>query len=170
MQLQVGLNQRVCMVASAALSVLLLSCGAPTADHQSTVAVAVNSPADEEAAIHAVIDAYQQAVNDGDARAYAALFAEDALRMPPNAANDSGRSAIQAADEPVYQQWDVSVTMDYLETEVYGDRAHLIADVHGRLTAREGDGQAEFHITSFWLFSRVGGTWQIWRQMWKDTP
>jgi len=53
------------------------------------------SPASaDEAAIRAQTASWEKAYNGGDAKAVAALYAEDALLLPPGAAGVSGRAAI----------------------------------------------------------------------------
>ena len=50
----------------------------------------------DETAIRAQSTTWEKAYNAGDAIAVAALYAEDALLLPPGAAGVSGRAAIQA--------------------------------------------------------------------------
>lgn len=50
----------------------------------------------DEAAIRAQTTSWVKAYNGGDAKAVAALYAEDALLLPPGAAGVSGRAAILA--------------------------------------------------------------------------
>jgi uncharacterized protein (TIGR02246 family) len=53
------------------------------------------SPANaDEAAIRAQSTSWERAYNGGDAKAVAALYAEDALLLPPGASGVSGRAAI----------------------------------------------------------------------------
>jgi uncharacterized protein (TIGR02246 family) len=55
------------------------------------------SPASaDEAAIRAQTASWEKAYNGGDAKAVAALYAEDALLLPPGASGVSGRAAILA--------------------------------------------------------------------------
>ena len=126
----------------------------------------------DAATVQAVIDSYQKTVNDGDATAYGGLFSIDAIRMPPNAPDDVGRDALTREQQKAFHKWRFRVSMDYLQTEVYGDRAHLIADVRGHLDAREGDDKMDFRFTAIWLFKRQDGNgeWEIVSQMWKNTP
>ena len=46
-------------------------------------------------AIDSVRDAHVAALNAGDARAWAALFTDDGVQMPPNMPENIGRSAIE---------------------------------------------------------------------------
>ena len=49
----------------------------------------------DEAAIRAQTTAWEKAYNGGDAKGVAALYAEDAVLMPPGAPPSNGRAAIQ---------------------------------------------------------------------------
>jgi uncharacterized protein (TIGR02246 family) len=49
----------------------------------------------DESAIRAQAGSWEKAYNGGDAKAVAALYAEDALLLPPGAPGVSGRAAIQ---------------------------------------------------------------------------
>ncbi len=132
----------------------------------------MDNSTDEVTAVQRVIDDYQVTVNEGNASAYGQLFAVDAIRMPPNAPDNVGRDALTSEQAEAYEKWQFQVSMNYLQTEVYGDRAHLIADVHGHLDAHEGDDQMDIRFTALWLFKRDDGsnTWKIVAQMWKNTP
>jgi uncharacterized protein (TIGR02246 family) len=48
----------------------------------------------DESAIHAQTTSWEKAYNGGDAKAVAALYAEDALLLPPGAPGVNGRAAI----------------------------------------------------------------------------
>lgn len=54
------------------------------------------APSADEAAIRAQTTSWMKAYNGGDAKALAALYADDALLMPPGAPGVNGRAAIQA--------------------------------------------------------------------------
>ncbi len=56
--------------------------------------------------------AYASAVNAGDSRTYATLFAPDAIRMPPGADLGHGPDEIRKAEQADYDQaaWTVSFT------------------------------------------------------------
>jgi uncharacterized protein (TIGR02246 family) len=58
--------------------------------------VAVAAPSADEAAIRAQTTSWEKGYNGGDAKAVAALYAEDALLLPPGSPGVSGRAAIEA--------------------------------------------------------------------------
>ena len=57
---------------------------------------AASSTSADEAAIRAQTTSWEKAYNGGDAKAVAALYADDALLLPPGASGVSGRAAILA--------------------------------------------------------------------------
>jgi len=59
-------------------------------------AAAATAATADETAIRAQTTNWGSAYNGGDAKAVAALYAEDALLLPPGASSVSGRAAIQA--------------------------------------------------------------------------
>jgi uncharacterized protein (TIGR02246 family) len=60
------------------------------------VAQAATPPSADEAAVRAQTTNWEKAYNGGDAKAVAALYANDALLLPPGAPGVSGRAAILA--------------------------------------------------------------------------
>jgi uncharacterized protein (TIGR02246 family) len=59
-----------------------------------SLAQAASPASADEAAIRAQTTSWEKAYNSGDAKAVAALYAEDALLLPPGASGVSGRAAI----------------------------------------------------------------------------
>lgn len=57
---------------------------------------AASAASADEAALRAQTTSWEKAYNGGDAKAVAALYAEDALLLPPGASGVSGRAAILA--------------------------------------------------------------------------
>jgi uncharacterized protein (TIGR02246 family) len=128
------------------------------------------SKADE--VLKAMSDSYASAVNAGDSSAYAALFAQDAIRMPPGAAPEYGLHAIQKAEQADYDEarWNVSFTpRDALEINdgwVYG-----IADGEVAIVPHAGGETSNVRLTVTWLYERQpSGDWLIKRQMWSLKP
>ena len=75
------------------------------------------------AALEANAAAYEAAYAAGDADALAALHADDAVRMPPNAAPVIGKEAIRASFQATFEQFDGNITLSLAEVEVAGDWA-----------------------------------------------
>ena len=70
------------------LGVVVAALGSITSAHAASPATA------DEAAIRAQTTRWEKAYNGGDAKAVAALYAEDALLLPPGAPAVTGRAAI----------------------------------------------------------------------------
>src|SRR5690349_13884320 len=81
------------MIRSSSNAWLVLALVALTGTMSGFAQAAANA---DETAIRAQSTAWEKAYNAGDAKAVAALYAEDALLLPPGAAAVSGRDAIQA--------------------------------------------------------------------------
>ena len=76
------------MVSWFAVGVVALVCAMASLAH------AVSPEGADEVAIRAQTASWEKAFNGGDAKAMAALYADDALLLPPGASGASGRAAI----------------------------------------------------------------------------
>jgi uncharacterized protein (TIGR02246 family) len=129
------------------------------------------SHADE--VLKAMSDSYASAVNAGDSATYAALFAQDAIRMPPGANPECGPDEIRKAEQAGYDaaQWSVAFTpRDALEINdgwVYG-----IAEGEVTIAPHAGGETSNVRLTVTWLYERQhpSGEWLIKRQMWSLMP
>jgi uncharacterized protein (TIGR02246 family) len=86
---------------------------------------ATQSSAGGSAAVKQVADSYVKAVLAGDPKAVVALYAEDAVEMPPNQPLLKGRAAIQSYYEQVLGSGRkvMSFTLDHIESHTSGDTA-----------------------------------------------
>ena len=122
--------------------------------------------------VQAICRAYASAVNASDSAAYASLFAEDAIRMPPGRPLEYGPEQIRAGEQADY---DVA-TLEISSTP--GDVLHIadgwiyaIAHVEGSATAHADGARSTFRATKTWLLRRRdSGEWSIARQMWNLKP
>ena len=117
-------------------------------------------------------DAYEQAVNAGDAAAYAQLFAPEAIRVPPGALPERGRDTIRRGEQADYDVATLAITSTAEDVlEIADGWIHALAHVDGTSTAH-GDGTTSaFRVTKFWLLHRQpSGDWLIVRQMWNQRP
>ncbi len=117
-------------------------------------------------------DAYASAVNAGDSARYAALFAQDAIRMPPGAELEHGRDKIREAEQADYDtaKWNVAFkprdALTIADDWVYG-----IADGEVTIVPRAGGETSNVRLTVTWLYERQpSGKWLIKRQMWSLKP
>lgn len=128
------------------------------------------SPADE--VVRAMCESYSGAVNASDSARYAALFTEDAIRMPPGGMPEYGPEAIRRSEQADYDEakLDVAFTprdaLAIAEGWTYG-----IADVEASMVARGSGETSDFRLTVAWLLERQpSGEWRIKRQMWNRKP
>jgi uncharacterized protein (TIGR02246 family) len=114
-------------------------------------------------AIKAVADAYVKAALAGDAKGVAALYADDAIEMPPNVPMIKGRAAIQQYYEKEFGSGTTmnSFTLTHLDTYAMGDRGYDVGTYRqsvtpkGMTTALNDTGKYTV------ILKRSAGTWQI---------
>lgn len=122
--------------------------------------------------IRSLLAEYNQICAVGDAAAYAALFTEDAVSMPPNAPPLVGRSAVEKWAENLFNQMSVRVTSEDAEMVFAGEWAFLRGTYSATFSPKaEG---APIEDTGTWLVimkSESGGPWKYARMMWNsDRP
>jgi ketosteroid isomerase-like protein len=115
---------------------------------------------------------YSSAVNASDSVAYAKLFTQDAIRMPPGANPEYGSEEIQRGEQADYDvaKWNVQFTpRDALP--ITNDWTYGIADVEVNVVAHADGKTSDFRLTVAWLLQRQpSGEWLIKRQMWNRKP
>ena len=76
----------------------------------------------KDPAVMAVADAYTAAMLKGDLAGVMAIYADDAIEMPPNAAAVRGRAAIEAYYKKQFEQMKVaSFTLEHIDSKAAGD-------------------------------------------------
>jgi ketosteroid isomerase-like protein len=104
-------------------------------------------------------DAYQAASLARDVKAIMALYADDAIEMPPNEAPVKGRAAIEAYYIKQFQMGKVTAfTLTHLDTRTSGDIGYDV----GTYTQTMG-GEKPMNDSGKYtvIFRRVGGTWKV---------
>ncbi|MCL7972014.1 MAG: nuclear transport factor 2 family protein [marine benthic group bacterium] len=121
---------------------------------------------DVKADFEAMSMKWKAAYDSGDGAAVAALYAEDAMLLPPNMDPVSGREAIA-------EFWTMATaaggTTDLKVKEVYsmGDMAAEVGTYSG--TNADGSHADHGHYTIIW--KKVDGKWMMYRDMWNsDMP
>ena len=114
-------------------------------------------------AIKAVADAYVKAALAGDAKALAALYATDAVEMPPNQPLLKGRAAIQQ-----YYEKEMgagmkmnSFTLSHLDTYASGDRGYDVGTFQQSITPTGSSSPMSDTGKYTVILKRSGSTWQI---------
>jgi uncharacterized protein (TIGR02246 family) len=122
--------------------------------------------------IRSLLAEYNQICAIGDAVAYAGLFTEDAVSMPPNAPPLVGRPAVKTWAETLFSQMTVRVASQDSEMVFTGEWAFVRGTYSATFTPKAGG--APIEDTGSWLVimkSQSGGAWKYARLMWNsDQP
>jgi uncharacterized protein (TIGR02246 family) len=114
-------------------------------------------------AVKAVADAYVKATLAGDAKAIAALYADDAIEMPPNQPMIKGRAAIE--QYYVKQMGPgvkmTSFTLTHLDTQVAGDQGYDVGTYQQSLTVKDAPAPIKDTGKYTVIVKRVGGAWKV---------
>jgi uncharacterized protein (TIGR02246 family) len=110
---------------------------------------------------------FEAAVNAGDAAKVAAMYADDAVVMPPNEPMVKGRSAIEARFKKMMkQEGKISLKLSPFHSEIAGERAHEAGT--GTIKLPGGQTVNEKYLV---VYKRVGNEWKVAYDIWNsDTP
>ena len=108
----------------------------------------------------------------GDAAAYAGLFTEDAVLMPPNAPPVVGRAAVETWAATLFSQMTVQIASQDSEMVFTGEWAFVRGTYSATFTPKAGG--APIEDTGTWLDimkSQPDGAWKYAWMMWNsDQP
>ena len=124
---------------------------------------------DDLKAIDSVRDAHVAALNAGDARAWAALFTDDGVQMPPNMPANIGRSAIEPWSTGFLDMFGAEFALLVDEVRVLGEWAFERGTYTIGLNPKSGDPSmqdAGKYITIYQRKSSEG--WQMARDIWNS--
>jgi len=126
--------------------------------------VCAASAGDDEGQIKAKEKAWHEAFNAGDAKALVALYAPDAMMLPPNAEPVKGRKSIEefwaGSMEGVKGKLKIQ-EVGVLEVLVQGDLAYSL----GRFTILDVDGKVVDRGKYVAIWKRADGQWRIYRDI-----
>jgi uncharacterized protein (TIGR02246 family) len=133
-----------------------------------TLAVSVPGLAQAGGDLHAQIgkmsQAWEKAYNAGDAAGLTALYAKDAVVMPPNAEPASGSSAIRTFfDSDVKSGAKNALTMQ----DVVGSGDYAVET--GKWVATSADGKHLDHGQYLTFYKKADGGWKIYRDIWNSS-
>jgi uncharacterized protein (TIGR02246 family) len=116
-------------------------------------------------------DTYLKAYLAADANAIAALYAEDAIEMPPHQPPIKGRANILAYYQKGFAESKVSnLTLTHLEAVMHGDSAHLVGTSRETITPKSGPPTEETGKYVV-IFKQLGGQWKVSYAIYNsDTP
>lgn len=127
-----------------------------------TPAIAGESDHNEE-----MLKNWQAAMNAGDAKAIAAMYTEDALRMPYQAPAVQGREAIAKNIQETLDQGITSVELTHGGSETHGKMGWA----HGTYKLMTADGALAQEGKWMNVTKKVGGKWYIQADIWNtDAP
>ena len=126
---------------------------------------------DDEAAIRAVMAAYNAALNGGKTAVVLPLYTADGIFMPPYSQSAVGQDAIRAAYDAVFQELTFDVKFDIAELVVMAPTwAYVRTNSAGRTahaSTRKTTAEANQEL---FIFSKGGdGTWRIARYSFSPT-
>jgi uncharacterized protein (TIGR02246 family) len=123
----------------------------------------LSHPQNDVDAIKKIGDAYTKASLARDAKTIAALYAEDAIEMPPNQPMVKGRAAILAYYEQAFGGgMNVnSFTLSHIDTHAAADRGYDVGSYTQSVTPKGATGPVTDHGKYTVIVKRVGSAWQI---------
>jgi uncharacterized protein (TIGR02246 family) len=114
-------------------------------------------------AIEATVDRYVAASNEGDAEGLAALYADDAVLLPPDHEPILGREAI---GDFWKQGTDTGLEVSTLRLEVDGDLAYLVGRYRLPPTVEEEADSGQYVLC---LKRQTDGTWKVNADIWNGS-
>jgi uncharacterized protein (TIGR02246 family) len=121
------------------------------------------APTGDRRAVEATVSRYVEATNHGDADALAALYADDAVLLPPDHGPIRGRDAIGAFWR---QGTDEGLQVTTLRLDVEGGLGYLV----GQYTLPETDEEpADSGKTVMCLKRQRDGSWKVTADIWNSS-
>jgi len=120
---------------------------------------------DAKAVLEAGAALFMEAFNTEDADALAALFAEDAVMLPPNQSAIFGRDAIRAGNREEFAMVDHAIELEDLEIKVDGDLGYKA----GRYRVRTKDNVLIDRGKYIEIWRKADGQWLIHRDIWNSS-
>jgi uncharacterized protein (TIGR02246 family) len=132
---------------------------------------ATATPGADVAAMHAMEQAFVTAYNSGDVATAAALYAEDAVLLPPNAPSASGRSAIHAyLEKDVAESAKAGVKLS-ISPKADGGVSGNMGWTSGTYSAKDKSGHIVEAGKFLSVFRKKDGKWLYLRDTWNtDSP
>jgi len=121
----------------------------------------VGMPSDA-APLQSVAEAYVAAVLAGDAKAVAALFAEDGVEMPPGSAPLHGRAAIEGYYRGLFQSCGFATfALSHAETRILGDYGFIVGTSRQALSGVADPRAREETGKYLVILRRSGAAWKV---------
>ena len=112
---------------------------------------------------------FTEAYAKGDAKAVAALYAEDAIAFPPGGDMVKGRQAIQQMWQSTMDSGVESVSLSVVDVGASGDLAHETGTAVLNIRAQD-KAPTTASIKYIVVWKRQGDDWMMYRDIWNDLP
>ena len=119
---------------------------------------------DDEQAVRDLVARYQAASNEGDAVALAALYADDALLLPPDDGIVAGRDAILAFWQDGIES---GISFEVVESSATGGSAYVVGRFLMEASASAPADSGKYVLC---LRRQPDGAWRVVADMWNATP
>jgi uncharacterized protein (TIGR02246 family) len=120
--------------------------------------------------IDGVRDAHVAALNAGDARAWAALFTEDGVQMPPDLPANIGRAAIESWSKGFLDMFGVEFALSVEEVQVLGEWAFERGTYTIGLHPKSGGPSMQDAGKYITIYQRRSGDgWRMARDIWNSS-
>ena len=122
------------------------------------------SDAQSRAAIKAVLNSYEQALNASDVQGVVKLYTDDAVLLPPNAPSAVGIDAVRATYTGIFQAIDIDLTFEIAEVKVVSpDWAFLRSTSKGSITILAKGAQIPSSNHELFVLHKTQGRWKLAR-------
>jgi uncharacterized protein (TIGR02246 family) len=122
------------------------------------------SKAQQRAAITALLEGYEQALNASDVEGVARLYTHDAVVLAPGAPSAVGINAVRAAYTGIFQTIDIDLTFEIAEVNIVSpDWAFLRSTSHGAATVLANGAQIPSSNQELFVLHKRQGRWKIAR-------
>lgn len=129
-------------------------------------------PESEKAAIEALMAKYVSGYESQDVESFVSVFADDAVRMPPNGPVVRGGEAIRNYYQDWFEKESLDVKLEPVEIKVAGDWAYAWGNYVATVTSAETEDSRTDRGKWLNIYSKgADGNWRFHRNIWNsDLP
>jgi uncharacterized protein (TIGR02246 family) len=128
-------------------------------------------PSSDTVAIANLRESWLRSLRSKKLEAATALYASDAVFLPPTGERIAGYSAIHDLYQKVMATFDSDLTLDSRSVRVSGDLAFDCGEFHETLVTIATGARNHIHGQYFMLLTRLrDGTWKIAYHIWTESP
>jgi uncharacterized protein (TIGR02246 family) len=128
-------------------------------------------PAIEEDEIKRIFEVVQPSrVRTGDVAGYASQFAADATWSPPNAPDQRGPEAIEAALAATLAKMSIDPVFTADAVYVCGEQGYVFGRSTENIHPTDGSPSSVAYSRELWVFERIDTEWKIAHMLWNLKP